>query len=401
MYIVIVLLVLISRGTVAEGRQWSSGYQQTEEAMTVPPEQQTRDGETTMIRLSSSDECPIISLRETSVMLRESMLPGLGIVVPLFQVKTQCQLVDGNTFRPVYTPIQDYERVVFGGYRFIRMYPDAVVGTLQCGQVLTCDLSIVSSVRGREFEVARLASGSCSYDYRNFIQWGFEQKGLGFTCSEGSAYYTLTCEECQYDDFPWELAYNMSGPILEDSSSPSFNYIMVITAVSVVGFAILISFVAILIRSRRRSAIDLRVAEMVSRTGASSRAHDKPPELFIVSEDGDGVCLPSPEYSGPIAVFHASKLENPGTDIEQVSTDSCASELQPVPSAQWSLSHIAIVDIDHAGGNTSDDHDTSTASSSGTVPAAITTSTTHNDGEEDPHRSNRSDIVPNRDITLQ
>lgn len=298
-------------------------------------------GVASIFRDTSGDQCPEITLRETSVMLREAMLPGIGL--PLFQIKTQCGLVDGQVFDPVYTPIlQNYNRVVFGGYRFIRLYPDAVVGTLQCGQVLTCELSVVSSIPGREFELARLTSGKCTYDYRNFIQWGFEQKGLGFTCSEGSAYYTLTCDECQQDDFPWELAYNLSGPILdESSSSSSFNYIMVITAVSVVGFAILASFVAILIRTRRRSAIDLRVAEMVSR---STRETEKPPELFIVSENDDQGCLPSSEYDGPIVVFNASKLEH-GDSLDP--HESSSTELRGAPSTQWSLSQIAVVDVIH------------------------------------------------------
>lgn len=303
-------------------------------------------GAASIFRDVSGEQCPEITLRETSVMLREAMLPGIGL--PLFQIKTQCGLVDGQVFDPVYTPIlQNYNRVVFGGYRFIRLYPDAVVGTLQCGQVLTCELSVVSSIPGREFELARLTSGKCTYDYRNFIQWGYEQKGLGFTCSEGSAYYTLTCDECQQDDFPWELAYNLSGPILdeESSSSASFNYIMVITAVSVVGFAILASFVAILVRTRRRSAIDLRVAEMVSR---STREPEKPPELFIVSENDDQGCLPSSEYDGPIVVFNASKLELDGESRDSLDPhESFSTELRGAPSTQWSLSQIAVVDVIH------------------------------------------------------
>lgn len=292
---------------------------------------------------SYGTECPEITLRETSIMFRDALVPGIGL--PLFQVKTQCKLVDGEEFDPVYTPIfRDYNYVAFGGYRFIRIYPNAAVGTLKCGEVLTCQLSIVSALPGRELSIAKLATGSCTFDYRNFIQWGYQQQGLGFTCTEGSAYYTLTCEECQEDDFPWELAYNSSGPILEESSTTrSFNYIMVITAVSVVGFAILVSFVAILIRSRRRSAIDLRVAEMVSRNGGSTREPEKLPELFIVSENDEERCLPSSEYDGPIVVFNASTLET-GDSIDRIESST---ELRGAPSTQWSLSQIAVVDIDH------------------------------------------------------
>lgn len=289
--------------------------------------------------------CPEISLRETSVMIRESRLPLVTSVGPLFQIKTQCATNDGQVFDPVYTSLRDYSTVLFGGYRFIRVSPDAVVGRLKCGQQLTCSISAVStysSFVGREYELFELASGSCDFDYRNFIQWGYKQQGLGFTCSEGSAFYTLMCEECQYEDFPWERAYNMSGPILEDStssSSPSFNYIMVITAVSVVGFAILVSFVAVLIRSRRRSAIDLRVAEMVSRDATSRRESQKPPELFIVSENDEG-CLPSSEYDGPIVVFNASNLRNPASEDPTVKGED------DTPSAHWSLPQIAVLDID-------------------------------------------------------
>lgn len=325
-------------------------------------------GDETTIQ-SAATECPEITLRETSVMLRESLIPGIGL--PLFQVKTQCSLKDGQQFDSVYTPLtRDYNFVVFGGYRFIRIYPNVAVGTLKCGEVLTCELSLVSVLPGREYKLATLASESCTFDYRNFIQWGYQQQGLGFTCMEGSAYYTLTCEECQRDDFPWELAYNLSGPILEESSSSrSFNYIMVITAVSIVGFAILISFVAIVIRSRRRTAIDLRVSEMVSRNGGSSREPEKLPELFIVSENDDEGCQPSSEYNGPIVVFNASTLE----DDDSIDLPQSSTELRGAPSTQWSLSQIAVVDIDHTTSDLTDDGENRQGSSHESDPGSSNT----------------------------
>lgn len=344
---VLIVYVLLIVGT--DGRGLAHVFEQ-QEAEVLPLNSVPYVRDVTTIQ-SAGTECPEITLRETSVMLRESLIPGIGL--PLFQVKTQCGLEDGRQFDPVYTSLnRDSNIVVFGGYRYLRLYPNTPVATLKCGEVLTCELSLVSTIPGFEYKLATLASRSCTFDYRNFIQWGYKQQGLGFTCTEGSAYYTLTCEECQRDDFPWELAYNLSGPILEESSSTrSFNYIMVITAVSIVGFAILVSFVAILIRSRRRSAIDLRVSEMVSRNGGSTREPEKLPELFIVSENDDEGCQPSSEYNGPIVVFNASTLEND----DSIDPPQSSTELRGAPSTQWSLSQIAVVDLDHMTEPTDDE----------------------------------------------
>lgn len=160
---------------------------------------------------------------------------------------------------------------------------------------------------------------------------------LGFEISIAHTLYH-EMQECQEDAFPWELARNLSGPELEPSTgstSTSFNYIMVITAVSVVGFAVLVSLLAVLVRSRRRTAIDMRVAEMVSRNGRNGRGSDsfKPPELFVVGEDAH---LPvDSEYSGPIVVLNAV-----GSHEEDSTHDS---SLEPA-STSWSLPQIAVLD---------------------------------------------------------
>jgi len=82
---------------------------------------------------------------------------------------------------------------------------------------------------------------------------------------------------------------------------------------------------------------------MVSRNGGSTREPEKLPELFIVSENDEERCLPSSEYDGPIVVFNASTLET-GDSIDRIESST---ELRGAPSTQWSLSQIAVVDIDH------------------------------------------------------
>lgn len=182
------------------------------------------------------------------------------------------------------------------------------------------------------------------------------------------------------------MARNLSGPELEASagSTPtSFNYIMVITAVSVVGFAVLVSLMAVLVRSRRRTAIDMRVAEMVSRNGRNGRGSDsfKPPELFVVGEDTH---LPvDAEYSGPIVVLNAvgsneedSKHEN---SLESANTS-------------WSLPQIAVPDAmsgdEEAVGEEQGDDKENLRSSSSTSAAS---NTNNQDGEQQQQQQRGSD----------
>eukprot|EP00889_Picochlorum_renovo_P007075 jgi/Picre1/34105/NNA_001580.t1 len=307
------------------------------------------------------DVCPKITLQEKSLLLRWRNIPTFVVFSGQFY---QRHWENGN--------IRAYN-----GVPYIHLYPKVVVGSLSCGEVMNCDVDIVDSFGGRIGDdpkvVTRLATGGCDYDYRNFVQWGYKQKGLGFTCDEGSVYFTLMCEECQEDTFPWELARNLSGPELEasaGSTSTSFNYIMVITAVSVVGFAVLASLMAVLVRSRRRTAIDMRVAEMVSRNGRNGRGSDsfKPPELFVVGEDTH---LPvDAEYSGPIVVLNAV-----GSNEE----DSKQENSLGSANTSWSLPQIAVLDAmsgdEEATEEQTDDKEHLGSSSS-------TSNTNNHDGEQ-------------------
>ena len=124
-----------------------------------------------------------------------------------------------------------------------------------------------------------------------------------------------------------------------------------------------------MIRSRRRTAIDLRVSEMVSRNGGSSREPEKLPELFIVSENDDEGCQPSSEYNGPIVVFNASTLE----DDDSIDLPQSSTELRGAPSTQWSLSQIAVVDIDHTTSDLTDDGENRQGSSHESDPGSSNT----------------------------
>jgi hypothetical protein len=344
--------------------------------------------------LTADETCPDISLEETSLMIREDLLPiyvRYSMFSYSFNIRTQCRASGsdggpGSVFDPVYTPLQFQGQdrvttVMFGGYRYLRVYPKQVVGSMRCGEQITCDVDLVAPFSGfgiEPYSLLKLAKGDCDYDYRNFIQWGYKQRGLGFTCNEGMVFYTLMCVECQEDYFPWELAYNLSGPVLEDtreSTMSSFNYVMVITAVSVVGFAVLMSLVAVLVRSRRRrAAIDSRVAEMVNVSRNTN--NEKPPEVFVLSEDCVDGFVPPPDYSGPIVVLNTNSL-NPnadsiGSDCSDHHSGS-GGELDvslSLPRGWSDVPQIAIVDPDHGvsgdsnGDKSSNDDDPSSATTS-------------------------------------
>ena len=339
--------------------------------------------------LTADATCPQISLEETSLMIREDLLPiyvRYSMFSYSFNIRTQCRVSgsdgsSGSVFDPVYTPLQFQGQdrvttVMFGGYRYLRVYPKQVVGSMSCGEQITCDVDLVSPFSGfgiEPYSLLRLAKGDCDYDYRNFIQWGYKQRGLGFTCNEGMVFYTLMCVECQDENFPWELAYNLSGPVLEDtreSTMSSFNYVMVITAVSVVGFAVLISLVAVLVRSRRRrAAIDSRVAEMVNVSRNTN--NEKPPEVFVLSEDCVDGFVPPPGYSGPIVVLNTNSLNPNDDNIKSECSDhhsSSGGELDvslSLPHGWSDVPQIAIVDPDHGvngNGNESGDSNESSRS---------------------------------------
>ena len=157
--------------------------------------------------------CPRITLQEKSLLLRWRNIPTFvvfsGQFYQRYLVRTRCGLDGGEMFEPVFTPLvvdrfagagENGNIRSYNGVPYIHLYPQAVVGSLNCGEVMHCDVDIVDSFAGSIGDdprvITKLATGGCDYDYRNFVQWGFKQKGLGFTCDEGSVYFTLMCEVC-------------------------------------------------------------------------------------------------------------------------------------------------------------------------------------------------------------
>ena len=132
--------------------------------------------------------------------------------------------------------------------------------------------------------------------------------------------YTLMCDECQSPDFDWDLAYNMSGdPLERKTGSSSFNYVLVISAVSVVAFGVGVALMVMFVKGRRRAAIDRDVARIVSereRARLERGEGPKPPELFEVGAGTGEVELVEigKEYTGPIVVKYDTLME----DVEGV-----------------------------------------------------------------------------------
>jgi len=127
--------------------------------------------------------------------------------------------------------------------------------------------------------------------------------------------YTLMCDECQSPDFDWDLAYNMSGDPLERKTGwSSFNYVLVISAVSVVAFGVGVALMVMFVKGRRRAAIDRDVARIVSereRARLERGEGPKPPELFEVGAGTGEVELVEigKEYTGPIVVKYDTLME--------------------------------------------------------------------------------------------
>ena len=148
----------------------------TDDVSTV--RQVTADGSSAM------PTCPGINLTETSLMVGLNRIPGgwtYGV-----QFKTSCTDSNGKAYDPVYTSLGEAAVVVYRRQQFLRVWPNEIVGALSCGMTIQCAHSLVysSASLGRSTEL-RLSSGeSCDYDYRNFIQWGYKERGLGYTCSE-------------------------------------------------------------------------------------------------------------------------------------------------------------------------------------------------------------------------
>jgi hypothetical protein len=324
---------------------------------------------------TESTVCPEISLTETSLMVRVDRMPGFWYYE--VQVKTECTSrgeddSDIEAYNPVFTPLSSAYLVTYGGRRYVRVSPNEVVASLSCGEILTCRHSLVARSPWGEEVSSVVSQGSCEFDYRNFIQWGYRQTGVGYTCSEGALMYTLMCVECQFEDFDWDLAYNMSGPFLDRSGSGrTFNYVMVIVAVSVVGFAVLVAFGAMVVRNRRRAAINGRVSEMVSRVNADrdSQGSRKSPELFTVGDE-DGAVEIDKEYTGPIVVKYESirddgdfSGESTGPEAEGAEVD-LNREMGRTSSKKitnWTMTQIAVLDPDapeeDAGDDSYDDDD--------------------------------------------
>ena len=313
----------------------------------------------------SEAACPSISLSETSLMIRIDRMRGPWNYASV--VKTQCKNSDGTEYDPVYTQLGAGRLVVYRNRRYLYVAPGDIVGTLSCGQELECTHALIYQTAFGNV-LYDLPGGECGYDYRVFVQWGYRQQGVGFTCEDpGTLIYTLMCSECQSPTFDWDLAYNMSGEVLERQlpSNRTFNYVMVITAVSVVGFVVIVAFIAMVIRGRRRARIDRDVAAMVSRRQQerSGRAQDKPPELFEVGDTDDGevsmteLAVIGKDYTGPIVVKYDTLVDDPvdddvqagPRDLENGSQSLSSDELllsrnTSKASTNWTLTQIAVLD---------------------------------------------------------
>ena len=267
--------------------------------------------------------------------------------------------------------------MVYRNQRYIQVASRMVVGEMACGDHLECSHALRHDIGYFGELWDQFPVDDCGYDYRTFIQWGYGQVGTGFTCEDpGNLLYTLMCVECQEPSFDWELAYNMSGDLMERprTSSRTFNYVMIITAVSVVMLVVLVAIVGVIIRGRRRARIDRDVVAMMSRRDEARRGtQDKPPELFEVGddvEDGGGsleMAVIGEDYKGPIVVKYdtlISEETNAGCGLRddddddgrqsRLSDDLALSRNASKASTNWTLTQIAVIDNEVDDGNADD-----------------------------------------------
>lgn len=254
--------------------------------------------------------------------------------------QVQCQNSNGQTYKP--SEFSSTTDVVSRSYAS-KYTPGEIVAELNCGERVSCSVKYIErDLSGEELGAGMLTSGDlCQFDYRHFVQLSYREPGTVWTCSGGEIRYALQCVECEDPNFPWDLAIESSGPPLtseESSSFGQFNSVMVIVSVSVVAAAVLLSIVAILIRSRRRAnAIDQRVSEMIDYNRNNRSESFKPPDLYVV-----GSAEPSPpstQYSGPIVVFNCYDDKLSSIDDKH---DSDTSEMD----TEWSIPQIAIATVD-------------------------------------------------------
>jgi hypothetical protein len=262
--------------------------------------------------------------------------------------------------------------VVYRNQRYVQVAPNMEVGTLACGEQLECRHSLRFDSRFFGELWYQFSRDDCGYDYRTFIQWGYGQVGTGFTCENpGNFLYTLMCAECQDPSFDWDLAYNMSGELLErpQTSTRTFNYVMIITAVSVVGCVVLVAIAGVIIRGRRRARIDRDVVAMMGRRdGARPGGQDKPPELFEVGDEEEEECgslemaVIGEDYKGPIVVKYDTLIAEEDVDPScglgdekgsqsGLSGDLSLSRNASKVSTNWTLTQIAVIDNEVDEGN--------------------------------------------------
>ena len=307
--------------------------------------------------------CPTISLSETSLMVRIDRLRGPAMTLAS-GIRTDCTNSDGTEYDPVYTDFSEGRVVVYRNQRYVQVAPGVVVGSLACGEQLECRHSLRYDTRYFGDLWYQFSGDDCGYDYRTFIQWGYGQVGTGFTCENpGNLLFTLVCVECQDPSFDWDLAYNMSGELLErpETSTRTFNYVMIITAVSVVGCVVLVAIVGVIIRGRRRARIDRDVVAMMERRGGTRPdAQNKPPELFEVgdAEEDESGCVEmaviGEDYKGPIVVKYDTLISEEDVDAgcrvgddgsqPQLSGDMSSSINASKASTNWTLTQIAVID---------------------------------------------------------
>lgn len=261
----------------------------------------------------------------------------------------QCQNSNGQTYRP--SEFSSTTDVVSRSYAS-KYTPGEIVAELKCGERVSCSVKYIErGASGEELKAGMLTSGDlCQFDYRHFVQLSYREPGTVWTCSGSEIRYALQCIECEDPNFPWDLAMESSGPPLtsEDSSSfGQFNSVMVIVSVSVVAAAVLLSIIAILIRSRRRAnAIDQRVSEMIDYNRNNRSESFKPPDLYVV-----GSAEPSPpstQYSGPIVVFNC--YDDTVSEIDGKRDSDTSREMDP----GWSIPQIAIATVDQEATDNSD-----------------------------------------------
>ena len=261
--------------------------------------------------------------------------------------------------------------VVYRNQQYVQVAPREVVGTLACGEQLECRhaLRYDTSFFGELWY--QFPADDCGYDYRTFIQWGYGQVGTGFTCENpGNLLFTLMCVECQDPSFDWELAYDLSGePLERPTRTRTFNYIMIVTAVSVVGLVVLVAILGVVIRGRRRARIDRDVAAVMARSdGTRPGAQDKPPELFEVGDEEDGsgsveMSVIGEDYKGPIVVKYDTILSEVDVDAccrlgdedgsqPRLSGDMSLSRNASKASTNWTLTQIAVIDNELEDSNT-------------------------------------------------